>query len=190
MGEAINDQHKDRLFRFLFGQSKENALSLYNAVNHSSYTNAEDLEFTTIDDFLYMGMKNDVSFLFQMELHLYEHQSSANANLPLRGLSYLTRQLEAYIQRNHLRVYRERLIKLPTPHFVVFYNGTKSQPEVKELRLSDAFEKPGGCLEVTATVYNINAGHNPELVEACQPLRGYAILIGKIRENRAAGMDR
>ena len=189
MSGTVNYQYKDRLFRFIFGEYRENALSLYNAVNGSHYTNPEELEFNTIENFLYLGMRNDVSFLFQMEMHLYEHQSSVNPNLPLRGLSYFARQFDAYVELHGLNVYGSKLVKVPTPHFVVFYNGVTNQPEKQELRLSDAFDHPDGCLELTAVVYNINAGHNRELLEACRPLEEYATLIGKIRENRATGMD-
>ena len=72
-GVTVNRQHKDRVIRKIFGESKENALSLYNAVNDRAYTNADDLEFNTIGDSLYMGMKNDISFLLGMEVNLYEH---------------------------------------------------------------------------------------------------------------------
>ena len=91
MDWVINRQHKDRLFRFLIGSSKENALALYNALNHSSYDNPDDIEFNTIDNVVFLGMKNDVSFLFQHELNVYEHNSTPYANLPLRGLLYLPR---------------------------------------------------------------------------------------------------
>ena len=63
-GVNYNRNYKDTLFRKLFGENRENALSLYNAVNGTHYTNAEDLEFTTLDDVVYMKMKNDVSFIF------------------------------------------------------------------------------------------------------------------------------
>ena len=41
--------HKDRLFRMIFREKKE-LLSLYNAVNGTSYTNAEDLEIVTLEN--------------------------------------------------------------------------------------------------------------------------------------------
>lgn len=70
----VNREHKATLFAKLFGEDKENALSLYNAVNNSNYTNADDLIFTTLDDVVYMKMKNDVSFLIDRTMSLYEHQ--------------------------------------------------------------------------------------------------------------------
>ena len=190
MEAAVNYRYKDRLFRFIFGQSRENALSLYNAVNDSHYTNPEELEFNTMEDFIFMGMKNDFSFLLSMEMHLYEHQSSYNPNMPLRGLGYLARAFEAYVRRNRRNIYGRRQIKLPTPHYIVFYNGTEERPDREELRLSDAFEKPGGCLELVVSAYNINAGHNQALLRRCRPLGDYAALVAMVRENQNAGMER
>ena len=185
-GVTVNYKHKDRLFKFIFGM-KENALSLYNAVNGSHYTNAEDLEYNTIDDFLYMGMQNDLSFLFQSYLSLYEHQSTLSANLPLRGLSYFARVLESYVSARKLNIYSTKLIRLPALHYAVFYNGSRSAPDVQELRLSDAFEKPGSCVELIVKVYNINAGHNEELMRHCGVLSEYAGLVEKIRTFEAQG---
>ena len=84
----VNKKYKDTVFRKLFGENKENALSLYNAVNHTSYTDPDDLEYTTLEDVIYMKYKNDVSFLIDKTLSLYEHQSSYNPNMPLRGFLY------------------------------------------------------------------------------------------------------
>jgi len=68
-----NREHKDRLFKVVFSK-KEALLNLYNAVNGTEYDNPEDIEINTIEDFLYMTMKNDVSFLFTETMNLYEHQ--------------------------------------------------------------------------------------------------------------------
>ena len=188
MSEIINYQFKDRVIRLLFGTSKENALSLYNAVNRSEYDNPDDLEFNTIADAIYMGMKNDFSFLFSAEINLFEHQSTWNPNMPLRGFIYLANLLEAYVQRKRLNLHGSRLLKLPTPHYIVLYNGEDDIPDRQTLRLSDAFEKPGGCAEMTAEVYNINYGRNAELMERCRPLRDYSILVEKIRRYRKSGL--
>ena len=83
----VKRNFKDSLFRLVF-HGKEELLSLYNAVNGSSYTNADDLEINTLEDVVYMGMKNDVSFLFAHYLNLYEAQSTSNPNMPLRGTIY------------------------------------------------------------------------------------------------------
>ena len=186
---SINRQHKDRLFRALFSSSKENALALYNALNNSSYEDAEALEFNSIDDVVFLGMKNDVSYLFHQELNVYEQNSTPYANLPLRGLFYISRLLEGWVAKKGLDLYGTKQVKIPTPHYVVFYNGTTRAPETEELKLSEAYIKPGGCLELTVKVYNINKGHNGELLRRCRPLYEYAELIGLIRENQAAGME-
>nr|WP_243035510.1 hypothetical protein [Clostridium sp. AM45-5] len=52
----VNRKFKDSLFRMVF-HGKEELLSLYNAVNGSAYTNADDLEINTLEDAVYMGMK-------------------------------------------------------------------------------------------------------------------------------------
>ena len=79
--------YKDRLFRFIFG-SKDNAaniLSLYNALNGTEYNDPDKLQITTLEDAIYIRMKNDVSFLISSYLTLWEQQSSYNPNMPLRG---------------------------------------------------------------------------------------------------------
>ena len=190
MEPTINRQYKDRVFRFYFGYSKENCLSLYNALNGSNYTDPEQLIFNSLDNVIYMGMKNDLAFRLYLDENFYEHQSSWNPNAPLRGLFYIAKDLEGYVSSQPLSIYSSRLIKIPTPHYVIFYNGIdKDIPDHMELRLSDAFEKPGGCLELTAQVYNINIGHNEELMRRCKPLHDYAQLVHLIRRNQDKGME-
>lgn len=77
----INRNHKDSSFRFIF-HKKENALMLYNAINGSDYQNPDELEIYTMENFVYMGIKNDLSFLIQDDLNIYEHQSTPNMNMP------------------------------------------------------------------------------------------------------------
>lgn len=103
---------------------KENLLSLYNAVNRSSYTEVDDLQITTLENAVYTNYKNDVSFVFGFELMLYEHQSTVNPNMPLRDLIYVTNILQGLTIEENL--YGSELIRLPSPKFVVFYNGTIS----------------------------------------------------------------
>ena len=175
-----NRKYKDTLFRMLF-KEKENLLGLYNAVNGTHYTNVDDLEITTLENAVYMNYKNDISFVFDFELALYEHQSTVNPNMPLRDLIYVTRVLQGIIRNQDL--YGSSLIKLPTPRFVVFYNGTDEQPQKQVLKLSDAYEKQLDTteLELIVTIYNINLGNNPELLEACQLLKEYAQYVEQVR---------
>ncbi len=179
-----NREYKSTVFSKLFGEDKENALSLYNAVNNSNYTNADDLVFTTLEDVVYMKMKNDVSFLFDKTLSLYEHQSTYNPNMPLRGFLYFADLYRQLIKDNE-RIYSKYIVKIPAPRYIVFYNGdTKDMPEsVKELHLSDAFDMPveQGKFEWTATLININTGMNPELLKKCKALGGYVTFVDKVR---------
>lgn len=173
--------YKDTLFRFVF-KDKEKLLKLYNALNGTDYTNPDDLETYTLENAIYMGVKNDVSFLLDSELSLYEQQSTFNPNMPLRDLVYITKQLEKYIVWNTL--YSSKLVRIPVPRFVVFYNGTQDQPERAVLKLSDAFEKKveDPELELKVTMLNINLGHNKELLERCRPLRDYCTFVARVRE--------
>ena len=189
-GVNVNRQHKDRVIRKIFGESKENALSLYNAVNDRAYTNADDLEFNTIGDSLYMGMRNDISFLLGMEVNLYEHQSTVCPNMPFRGLNYVLAVLNAYAHTRDLNIYGEKLQRFPTPKYVVLYNGEKEAPDCETLRFTDAVNQPeASCLEMRATVYNINYGRNRELMSKCKPLRDYSILVDMIRRYKKEGMS-
>ena len=172
--------HKDRLFRMIFREKKE-LLSLYNAINGTSYTNPEDLEIITLENAIYMNMKNDLAFIMDSYLNLYEHQSTYSPNMPLRDLFYIAKELQGQV--NHRDLYRNTLIKIPTPRFLVFYNGLEEQAEKKYLRLSDAFQKPmeNPDLELTVTMLNINFGKNRELLNQCQTLKEYAIYVEKVR---------
>ena len=103
----VNRQYKDRLFKLIF-RDKKDLLQLYNAVNNTEYDNPEDIEVNTLEDVIYMGMKNDVSFLLTDILNLYEHQSTFNPNLPLRGLLYFARLFQngARKKMQHFNVVR------------------------------------------------------------------------------------
>lgn len=189
----VNREHKDRLFRLIFGteENKKNLLCLYNALNDSQYEDVEGFEFTTLEDVIYMGMKNDISILIQSKMVLYEHQSTYNPNMPLRGFLYIGKLYEKYIEQHQLNIYGRRLIKLPTPQYIVFYNGMDEQPEEEVLRLSDAFmsEKKIEGYEWSVRILNVNYGKNKELMKKCKPLQDYAILVEKIRENMARGFS-
>ena len=177
----VNRNYKDTVFRMLF-KDKENLLSLYNAVNGTTYTDTENLEITTLKDAVYMNYKNDVSFVFDFELNLYEHQSTINPNMPLRNLIYVTRVLQGFIRDQD--IYSSKRIALPTPRFVVFYNGTDPQPQKQVLKLSDAYEKKldNVELDLSVTVYNVNYGNNKELLQACRILKEYAQYVDMVRK--------
>lgn len=192
----VNSKYKDRLFSFIFGnaQRKDWTLSLYNAVNHSSYTNPEDITIMTMEDVLYMGMKNDLSFLITNIINMYEQQSSYNPNMPVRKLMYAARMYDRFIHQNRLNIYGTKLIPLPVPKLVTFYNG-KDDKEDEILELKNAFHTNDGKpidaeadIEVRVKMININYGKNKELMTACKPLFEYAWFIDRIR-NYGKTMD-
>ncbi len=182
---AVNDEHKDRVFKYLFGNPENRAwtLALYNAVNGSNYENPEEIEYNTIEDAVYLGMRNDVSFIIIDDLHLWEHQSTYNPNMPMRFFLYAAKLYEKYIAGSDYYPYSSVLQPAPRPKCVCFYNRTGNQSERKILRLSEAFGSEGG-IEVFVTMLNINYGKNRELMETCEPLSEYAWLVETIRKNQ------
>ena len=177
--------YRDTLFRMLY-RNKKRLLSLFNAVNGTHYDNPDDLTITTLEGVLYLGMKNDVSCIIDMMMQLYEHQSTVNPNMPLRNLFYVSDLLQKYIYEEGLDIYSRKQIKIPTPKFVVFYNGDEEQPERKEIRLSNAFSANTGetNMELVALQININKGQNEELKAACKTLQEYAEFTERAREHR------
>lgn len=177
---AVNRTYKSRIFEMIFSERKE-LLSLYNAVNQTDYKDPEQLEINTLKNAIYMGMRNDVSFIVDMQLNLYEHQSTYNPNLPLRFLFYVS-DLYSDITRE-ANLYSTRLIKLPTPKFLVFYNGMEERPDREILKLSTAFQvkEEEVFLELTAIVLNINQGHNEPLLRACRTLHDYSVYTSRVR---------
>ena len=181
----VNRKYKDSLFRKVFSDRKD-LLNLYNALNDTQYTDEEGLTVTTLEDVIYISMKNDVSFLLGGTMNLYEHQSSYNPNMPIRGLMYLARLYQNYIDDCEINVFSPVLKHLPSPKFIVFYNGSKDEPDQKILRLTDAFAEEGmsgeSCLECCATMLNINYGHNYELMEKCRRLEEYSVFVAEVRK--------
>ena len=179
-------KYKDTIFRMLF-ENKENLLSLYNAMNHKNYTDADALQVVTLENSIYMGMKNDLAFILDMNLYLYEHQSTYNPNMPLRDLFYISNEYQKLVVQKSL--YSSVLQKIPAPKFVVFYNGTKEIEDISEFRLSSAYEcqTDDPDLELRVTVLNVNEGHNQELMEHCQTLKEYAQYVAKVRKYTSLG---
>ena len=171
---------KDTVFRKLF-EGKEELLSLYNAVNETKYNNPDDLEVNTLDNAIYMAMKNDISCVIDMRLNLYEHQSTVNPNMPLRDLFYIAKVLEKMTVAENL--YAGERIMLPAPKFVVFYNGEENQPERRVMKLSDSYLTGDEeiSLELIVLQLNINAGFNLRLKESCRTLQEYMQYVDKIR---------
>ena len=187
MTPRINSKYKDRLFNFIFGNEtrKKWTLSLYNAVNESSHTDESQIMFNTLNNFLYVSMKNDTSFIFGETLSLYEHQSTYNPNMPLRMMRYIGNIYRGYADENDFNIYGDSIVELPVPRLVVFYNGTKNLPDETILRLSDSFKKElrdKADIEVKVRMLNINSNHNRKLMEGCKPLAEYSWFVDKVRD--------
>lgn len=180
MTQKTNRLYKSRLFVMIF-EEKKKLLELYNAVSGKHYEDPELLEINTLDNAIYMSMKNDISFLIDARLALYEHQSTYSPNLPLRFFLYLA-DLYSDMIRN-VNLYSSKKVQLPTPHFVVFYNGERKQPDRKILKLSDLYSvvEKEYKLNLEVLMLNINSGHNPELMEACHTLWEYAEYTNRVR---------
>ena len=191
---SFNRQYQDRLFKAIFGREehKDWLLSLYNALNGSSYTDPSAIEINTIEGIIYVTMKNDISFLIDSQLNLYEQQSSYNPNMPLRGLMYFAELYQKHLTKQDRDLFTTALVKIPTPNFVVFYNGSRDMPDVTKLRLSEAFEIPAenGDFEWTATMLNINAGRNKTLLQKCKPLYHYSCYVDRVKTNVRSGMTK
>ena len=176
----VNRIYKDRLYKMIFNDKSE-LLKLYNAINGTHYDDPAMLTITTLDNAIYMTMENDLSFIIDMRLALYEQQSTVNSNLPLRFLMYITDIYSAYTK--DMNIYGSKKVQIPLPSFVIFYNGVKSQPDRTEFFLSELFhpttDQP--ALELKAVMLNINKGHNQELMNACHTLRDYSEYVARIR---------
>lgn len=188
-------KYRDRLFIAIFGKDNERSkrwrLDLYNVLNGTNYTDPNALELNTIENVIYIKMYNDVSFLVDGQMTLYEQQSETNSNMPLRGLFYFAQLYHKHIAKKNLNLHQSSLIKIPNPRFIVFYNGDTKRAERYKLRLSDAFEiqDESGDFEWTADVININQGANESLVKKCKPLYDYVRLVGRISGNKKNGME-
>ena len=185
-----NRKYKDTVFRMLFSDRK-NLLSLYNAVNGTTYDNPSMLEIVTLENAVYIGMKNDLSFIVNTNLFLYEHQSTYNPNMPLRDLLYIAAEYQKLVDNKSL--YSPILQKIPEPNFIVFYNGTEKKEESWVTYLSEAYEDFSGeaNLELKVLILNVNEGHNRKLMEECHILREYAQYVAKVRKyTKEMNLDR
>lgn len=167
----------------LLMKEKEYALETFNALNGTDYQNPDEVEIIEIDGGYSITVRNDAMFIVDWALNLYEQQSTINENMPLRFLIYVATFFKQYT--NNKNIYRKRLIKLPTPQFICFYNGKEDYPEETILKLSDAFfgEKAKLKLELECKVININEGYNEGLKEKCKGLKGYMTYVDRVNNN-------
>ena len=180
-----NTEFKSDVFSLLLADKKR-ALEVYNAMNGSAYDDPELIENVSLEDKgISLSIRNDASFIIDYHLSLYEHQSTYSPNMPLRELIYFVNIISRRLKDKNL--YGRSLVKIPVPHFVVFYNGKEPAPEHYELRLSDAFEHHTDApeIELICQVYNINKGNNEELLAKCTTLRDYMYFVDLVREYHA-----
>ena len=189
-----NREYKDRLFKAVFGRDSEQSrrwrLDLYNALNGTEYTDPDELKLTTIENVIYITMKNDISFLIGSQMNLFEQQSTFNPNMPLRGLMYFAQLSQMHLSARDEDLFGTRLVRIPSPCFIVFYNGDRMLPDVSYQRLSDAFEPAGNAegFEWTAKVINIGGKHSEGLQKKCRALYDYCSYVNRVKQNLKAKM--
>jgi len=189
MDNSINRKHKSSVFSTLFG-NPETLREVYSAIEGVDIPSDAIIDINTLSDVLYMQQINDLSFTIDDKIVvLIEHQSTICENVPVRLLMYIARVYEKILDREKL--YQKKLVKIPTPEFIVLYNGSNPYPDHNELRLSTAFKKPESLklfesgffpLELIVQVYNINHGRNPQILAKSKTLDSYSIFMGKIKE--------
>lgn len=179
--KGAQKKYKDTVFRMLFGK-EERALSLYNGVNGTDYKDASSLKFNTLENAVFMNVKNDLSFVFASCVNLYEHQSTVPVNMPLRDLFYIADVWQKEFMNKS--IYSNKKTVMPNPNFVVFYNGVRTLPEQMEMKLSDNYLIPTDepSLELKVKVLNINPGMNEELKERCPELKQYMQYVDRVRK--------
>ena len=191
--QNINRNYKDRLFIFLFGKEerKDFTLQLYNALNNTNYTNIDDLSFNTLENIIYIKMKNDVSYVINNQINVYEHQSSFNPNMPLRMLLYISDLYSKELISEYNSLYSSVQLKIKEPNFIVFYNGSERKEEKIIMKLSDMYEdrKNEAKLELKVTMLNINYGKNQDILSKCKPLEEYSYFVDEIRKAHGTGAN-
>lgn len=180
----VKRTYKDSLFSKLFGDpaNKSNLLSLFNFLNGTDYPADTPVDINTIEDVIYMSIKNDVSCIIDGNLLLAEHQSTVNPNMPLRGFLYFGRLYEKFLASGRKKIYSTSRLLLPTPEYYIIYNGKSSAPAISKLRLSDSFQNPSvrSDYEWTATMINIRSPENQEIMKSCSILWEYNEFIETI----------
>lgn len=191
---TVQSKVYDSLFIAVFGKDSERSkrwrLELYNALNNTNYKDPNALKLNTLENVLFIKMHNDVSFLIDSQLTLYEHQRTTNQNMPLRGFFYFAQLYHKYLIDAEEQLTTSKMIKIPNPNYIVFYNGDTNRDEDYEMRLSDAFmiEDKSGKFEWTERVLNINKDYNLSLQNKCKALYDYIQFTSRINENKEKGM--
>ncbi len=183
-----NREYKSDLFSMLM-EVPEYALEVYNVLNDSHYTDPTEIRIMKLEKGILLTIRNDASFVLDSYLNLYEHQSTYNPNMPLRFLIYFSNLMQEFIKQQEFDLFGRRQIPIPTPRFVIFYNGLEIRPDREEMRLSDAYEhrEERYDLDLLCVAYNINPGYNDVIQQNSRVLSGYTTFVEKVR--RFAGQQ-
>lgn len=183
-----NGQYRDAFFKFVFGDEhrKQYALSLYNALNGTSYTDPSKLEFVTLKNVMFINYQNDVACLIDTSLNLWEEQTRWCPNMPLRFFEYIASAWSQYITKNHKVPSGQTKVYVPVPNCVVLYAGSEYENAEWSEWLHDAFldnsvQHTETDLEVK--VYNINTHKESNLIKNCNPLFEYSWMINEVKNN-------
>ena len=172
--------YKDSLFRDIFNNVQR--LPQIYASLEGEMVEADDIKLTTMDEIFFDSEKNDVSFIVKNHhIILLEHQSTVNANMPLRILWYIAELYRRYVDPKS--PYHSKIIALPAPKFYVFYNGRIQMPPRWQLCLSDAFGENEGAMELVVEVININEDAGNEILARCASLKSYSAFVAKVRRS-------
>ncbi len=177
-----NREYKSDVFSMLM-EDKSNALQVYNALNGSDYDDPEMVEIVNLESGISLSIRNDAAFIVDTDITISEHQSTYNPNMPLRSLIYYVTIIKGRIKSRDLL--SPHKLRIPTPHFIVFYNGIVDRPEKEVIRLSSSYEKQidDPELELICTVYNINPGKDKGLLQRCSVLGEYTQFVEIVRKN-------
>ncbi len=146
MENVENREYKSDVFSMLM-EDKRYALEVYNALNGSSYEDPDQVEYVNLEKGISLSVRNDAAFIVDTDVSIYEHQSSYNPNMPLRALIYFVDIIREHVIKKR-DLFSHNPIRIPVPHFAVFYNGTINRPEKEILKLSDSYNKPTEVLNV------------------------------------------
>ncbi|MDE6851590.1 MAG: hypothetical protein K2J67_03760 [Lachnospiraceae bacterium] len=177
-----NREYKSDVFSMLM-EVPDYALEVYNVLNGSHYTDPTQIQIMKLEKGVLLSIRNDASFLLDSYLNLYEHQSTYNPNMPLRFLIYFTNLILKLIKEREFDLFGRKRISIPTPRFVIFYNGLETRPGKEEMHLSDAYEHQEECyeLDLICVAYNINPGYNELIQQNSRVLSGYTTFVEKVR---------
>lgn len=179
--QLVKHNLKDNLFCIIF-RDPEVQLSLYNAFAGSNHTDVTKLRTVTLENALYLGVKNDCAFIMCDQMFMVEQQSTLCGNMPLRHLIYVTEEFKDLVESK--KVYYTTRQELNNPRFIVLYNGKEMKESQWEERLSEAYiiDEVEPSLELKVTFYNINEGHNQDIKEKCEMLYNYSRFVDYIHE--------